>query len=481
MKPLYWLFLMLIIVSIPIFAHLDELPLQLWDESRLAVNALEMTQTGNMLVTTYEYLPDMWNVKPPLMVWLIAASMKLFGYNEFAVRFPSAIITLLTCMFLFRFMHKNTGNARLAFLSCIILISCEGYVRLHGTRTGDYDVLLTLCTTAYLFNYYLFIENNSNKHLLYFFIFLTLAVFTKSIAGLMFLPALLLYTLWKKKLFSVFKTKYFYLGLLVFIAVLVSYYLMREDKNPGYLQSVWDNELGGRYGSAIEYHKEKPNFYLLQLIQHKYKYWMLITILPIIFFYNKIKNDLSPLFHFLLLSSLSFLLVISNAGTKLSWYDMPVYPLLAIITALSIECLISLLSYNTMQIKAKVFTIFIIILAFLIPYIDVTAKCFTPEYDKFYEQNHYMAFFMARALRGQQNINNCIFTGDSKRDQNIVFYINIQKEEKGLRYKNLLQLDAGDKVVLFYKAQIDSLEDMYSSNITDSFANVKVFQINGKK
>ena len=51
-----------------LFIGLDiaERPIALWDESRLAVNALEMRQRGFSLVTTYGFAPDLWNTKPPL-------------------------------------------------------------------------------------------------------------------------------------------------------------------------------------------------------------------------------------------------------------------------------------------------------------------------------------------------------------------------------------------------------------------------------
>jgi len=64
----YLLFILLI--SFPLFLHLDFLPLRLWDEARTAINASEMYHSGRYLIPTYNGEPDMWNLKPPLMVWL---------------------------------------------------------------------------------------------------------------------------------------------------------------------------------------------------------------------------------------------------------------------------------------------------------------------------------------------------------------------------------------------------------------------------
>ena len=57
-------------------------PLSLPDEGRYVGVALEMLWSGNWLVPTLERLP--YFHKPPLFYWLTAASMAVFGINEWA-------------------------------------------------------------------------------------------------------------------------------------------------------------------------------------------------------------------------------------------------------------------------------------------------------------------------------------------------------------------------------------------------------------
>ncbi|UOQ78563.1 hypothetical protein MUN84_08455 [Hymenobacter sp. 5516J-16] len=64
-------------------------PIYLWDESRVAVNAAEMALNNNWLVAHFEGQPDLWNTKPPLLLWLQVLSIKLFGFNEVAIRLPT--------------------------------------------------------------------------------------------------------------------------------------------------------------------------------------------------------------------------------------------------------------------------------------------------------------------------------------------------------------------------------------------------------
>lgn len=87
------LFLAIIsLVAFPLF--LGAAPLFDWDEINFAECAREMIKSGNYLQVQINFQP-FWE-KPPLFIWLQVLSMKVFGVNEFAARFPNAIIGFLT-------------------------------------------------------------------------------------------------------------------------------------------------------------------------------------------------------------------------------------------------------------------------------------------------------------------------------------------------------------------------------------------------
>jgi 4-amino-4-deoxy-L-arabinose transferase-like glycosyltransferase len=65
-----------------------------WDEINFAECAREMLVTGDYFRPQIDFEP-FWE-KPPLFIWLQALSMKFFGVNEFAARFPNAVCGLLT-------------------------------------------------------------------------------------------------------------------------------------------------------------------------------------------------------------------------------------------------------------------------------------------------------------------------------------------------------------------------------------------------
>jgi hypothetical protein len=75
-----------------------------WDEINFAESAREMLVTGNLSRVQIDFHP-FWE-KPPLFFWMQALSMKIFGINEFAARFPNALIGILSLMVLY-FIGKS--------------------------------------------------------------------------------------------------------------------------------------------------------------------------------------------------------------------------------------------------------------------------------------------------------------------------------------------------------------------------------------
>jgi len=70
-----------------------------WDEINFAEAAREMLVTGNYSVVQIDY--ETFFEKPPLFFWLQALSMHVFGVNEFAARFPNAIVGVLSLLLIF--------------------------------------------------------------------------------------------------------------------------------------------------------------------------------------------------------------------------------------------------------------------------------------------------------------------------------------------------------------------------------------------
>ncbi len=79
-----------------------------WDEINFAESAREMIVTGDYLTVKINYQP-FWE-KPPLFIWMQVLSMKIFGINEFAARFPNAVCGIVTLLVLFNIGRKIRNN-----------------------------------------------------------------------------------------------------------------------------------------------------------------------------------------------------------------------------------------------------------------------------------------------------------------------------------------------------------------------------------
>lgn len=82
-----------------------------WDEINFAEAAREMIKSGNYLTVQIDFQP-FWE-KPPLFIWMQVLSMKIFGINEFAARFPNAVCGIVTSLAIFkigkRLKDENSG------------------------------------------------------------------------------------------------------------------------------------------------------------------------------------------------------------------------------------------------------------------------------------------------------------------------------------------------------------------------------------
>ncbi|WP_159038469.1 ArnT family glycosyltransferase [Brumimicrobium mesophilum] len=473
-----------VLIFFPLFGHLGSLPIRIWDEGRNAINALEMLKNGNFIVTHYDGTPDMWNTKPPLLIWLQVISMKLFGINETAIRLPSAFAGLFTCIGLLVFSLKYLKSFWFGFITVFVLITTFGYIDFHATRTGDYDALLTLFTTLSGLLFYSFCETKNDKQLYLFFLFTALAVLTKSITGMLFLPALLIYSLAKKQFLPLLKNKHFYFGLISFLILVVGYYSLREADNPGFIAAVQGNELGGRFLEVIEDHEHGFWFYLDNFINKHLSYWHLLIPCGVIFGFLVKDKKINRLTLFSTLMVVTFFLIISTAQTKIEWYSVPMYPFSAILIAVFIYYIFNVLKNTTVFNETLWYNITPFIFLFLLgvtPYQQVFEKTYLPKEHRFEVEFYELGHYLQDAARGRIDINNTFVLYDGYNAHNL-FYIKILND-KGIKteFKDWKNLDSGDKVIAQQKHLKEYLIKHYKYEIIFQKGNVVTYKIYGNK
>lgn len=321
-----------------LFFQLDSYTFRSWDESLYALNASQMLETGNPIVKYSKGRPDMWNVKPPLVVWFQALSMKVFGRTPLAVRLPVAFAALSLILLLFQFGRRQLGSYATGLIAALVLLCSPGFVAEHGSRTGDHDVPLALFSTIFLLYFYLYIEKGGKmQHLVLAISGIIAASLTKGVLVLLFLPGLVLSLLWLGKLKQAVLDKNIWLGVAAYLLVVLGYYFLRESMNPGYLQAVWDNELGGRFGQALEGHQEEFWHYWGQMSQIRFVPWIYFLLPALLLIFGRGSKARKRMGMYLVPMILAYFFLISSAQTKLFWYDIPLMPLLAILLGIGLD------------------------------------------------------------------------------------------------------------------------------------------------
>lgn len=96
--------LILVFSSLLFLPFLGNVHLFDWDEINFAECAREMIVSKDYLNVQINFQP-FWE-KPPLFIWMQVLSMKLFGINEFAARFPNAICGVVSLLIIYRIGKK---------------------------------------------------------------------------------------------------------------------------------------------------------------------------------------------------------------------------------------------------------------------------------------------------------------------------------------------------------------------------------------
>jgi len=130
------------------FMRLGSYPLIDADEPIYGRFAVEMASGGDWL--TPHYFGKLWFDKPPMFYWESAACIKLFGPNEFACRFPSAVLAVGLVGLVYLLASHDFGR-RAGWLSAIVMATCfEQIVLAHAAVT---DMTLAFCLIASLYAY----------------------------------------------------------------------------------------------------------------------------------------------------------------------------------------------------------------------------------------------------------------------------------------------------------------------------------------
>jgi|HubBroStandDraft_1064217.scaffolds.fasta_scaffold09029_4 4-amino-4-deoxy-L-arabinose transferase-like glycosyltransferase len=327
--------LLLVLTAIMVLPGSLTLPMELWDESRTANNGMEMAQHGGWMVPTFGGVPDHWNTKPPLLIWIIAALLRTGLDPLLAVRLPSVLATMGSVLLVYLTCRSTIQDRMTGLLAGLLTLCSVLFLGDHVGRTGDYDALLSLLclgSVVCIGHYIDATTDRSGAWIAAGSALLLLALLAKGVAASLPLPGLFAYAITRGRFLAILRDWRIWVSVFGVLGGAASLLMYRENLDPGYLAAVWNNDVSGRLLTALDQHAEDPWFYLVVLAT---TFQPAILLLPTLLC---MRRDPDParrrLCLLMLLTACSWLIALSCANTKIYWYVAPVVPLLAIAIAI---------------------------------------------------------------------------------------------------------------------------------------------------
>lgn len=363
----YLLYLLIILFGVLFFYRLSVPTLVSWDEAWYASIAREVLH-GNIF-----YL--VWNGKPfydhpPLGFWFMALSFLIFGINEFAARFPSALFGVLTIITTYQTARLLFKEKVIHYLIPIVLGTCVWYVL--RVRSGNLD-------SQYIFFYILTIygavrTNKNVKWIIPTMMSFAALMLTKSLGGI-FASLFILYYLLPHLKNIKQNAKWLLYGLGVFLLIALPWYVLQTMRYPEFLRVHFFN-IGMRQRTLWQYlHLDVGNtFFYLHMGVRKWYYLWFVGLVGVILaaLFRKDKRN----YFFLLLWNAVILYPFLTTTETQIWHLIPVYLPLSFVTVVGIYEIIWRIA-RVVRIKEILINSMVVLMVLAVMYLQI--KTFYPE------------------------------------------------------------------------------------------------------
>jgi 4-amino-4-deoxy-L-arabinose transferase-like glycosyltransferase len=331
MNHMYKLFLPVIILTVFIaFFNLGSFTLFDVDEAVFSTATKEMIESGDWITPIYngENRYD----KPILFYWLMAASYKMFGVNEFGARFPSALASTVLIIAVFFFVRSVCNDER-AF--CAAIASALSIYFLAYSHAAVTDMTLTLFIALSLFCFYLWIHGDAkskttkNMYHFGFYVFSALALLTKGLIGIVFPFGIAVVYMFVTDGWKGMKRVFSLKGIILFMLISLPWFVAQLAINgQEFFDQFFMKHHFKRYTGIISGHKGPLYYYIPVLLIGLFPW---VSFLPAGIRTAWKEKDRSQIFA---LTWFAFIFVFfSFSTTKLPNYILPALPATAILIA----------------------------------------------------------------------------------------------------------------------------------------------------
>lgn len=317
------LWLLFSLSAIVLLWKLGQRSLEDWDEAIYAQVSKEIVQNGDWITLHYGYVP--WFHKPPLFMWSTAAFFQLFGVDEFWARAASALSGVALIAIIYLIGKKVYGYWAGVFASLILLAS---YQFVHSARFGTTDMMLTFFLFLSLYGY-LHLRQGNQKWWYFIGTACALAFMVKGFAAIVAPAAIMITLLIERQLLTTFKSRHFWQSIVLATLIILPWHLtVLLQHGQAFLGKYLGYHVIERATRPLEGNSGDFLSYFRRVIQFFFPW---VYLIPLAFILS-VKDTLKP--HSSSRILIVFFLVVfglySLVSTKLSWYILPLYPILAI-------------------------------------------------------------------------------------------------------------------------------------------------------
>jgi 4-amino-4-deoxy-L-arabinose transferase-like glycosyltransferase len=313
---------------------------QVWDESLFAITAREMVSSGDWVGTTFLGSLDYYNSKPPLHVWLVALSFKVFGPGLVSLRLPAIAAAWCTVALLMWWATRLFGRA-IGVMAGLVLATCYGFLYVHSGRSGNADALFTLLVTLTVVTVWASRDHPWRR--VWLGVLVGLVFMVKGMGILM--PGIIIlgteFAGWRR---GDLDRRSRWLPLLtaasVFVAIVAPWAVARWSLDGWrFFDAMFFHDFVDRASTVLEGHEGEAYYYLYFLQKHHYD-WLLAALVALVCVPARLMRLRTlaacegGFLGVLLASWLAATFVLpSVVATKLGWYLNSFYPLFALAVA----------------------------------------------------------------------------------------------------------------------------------------------------
>lgn len=347
------LFALVVLTPLLYLLPLGVRPLMTPDETRYAEIPREILFHGNWVVP---HLGGLRYFEKPIMgYWLGAISQFICGSNNFAVRLPSALATMLTALMLY-FAVSRFKNKQTAILTAIIFLSC-GLVYFVGTFVV-FDAPLSMFMTASLLAFFMASESRSRTKAMLWLALLGMccgaAFLTKGFIAFV-VPALVIGTfmLWEKRWKDLLWMPW--IPLLTAVLVALPWAILVYQRDHDFWHYFIVVEHWQRFFAEDSAQHPAPFWYFIPVIIGGLMPWTLL--LPGIFTKVKLKLPQDRLTRYCWCWLVLPFLFFSASSGKLGTYILPCFPAAAFLLAAGLEIYFEQKDHKVFNRTAKIMAI----------------------------------------------------------------------------------------------------------------------------